>query len=1579
MQMHSVPNSLLGASLGEAHKWVRSQMVLSNPGKPMADYALTNENGQSVNLSDITKGKATHVTIVSAGGVRANPAHPAEISGFMEVPKPMHASRLTALTQSQLTPALYHSMVNEYGLFNAIQTLSILLTRPIRPSLHHTQKTANMIRARKGESLLPMHQFIPEKPTKKKEKRDNKKNRIGNTRRNPTSGQTRTAAQSLGFGGDIPEAARSMGRAGALGLTLDRTTDDIRREVDRMLDDTEDEFAVNEHGALLSVANRMSQKYENNRDIFENFAQQVLAPYLITSTANVNALKYINEYLLPAMKEIIRGSGASKDKKLRKLDRQYRHIVDKLATDPRDFYMGSEFALVAHPGFLFPRAGLALMPIPSSTRDKAFKVFSQAGTPPTYDPTTGFVATIDPSDTSGVAYIGQETIQRIGRQTFASNRITRGVARVIDNLVDVIERYGETDSTGFNVLVRDTRSMAAMAGDQLYRRIRDMPMFYFVDLPGIRPIPTNWPQNLILAMMEVLAKNRDRITGLGGGDFSATEFLTPSGINLTAQPAFGDDPDFTTYAAWLAEMRALRGIGGAALSAGNAENERAIKHLEALRTAAHQTNLRFPFTTLMGNQVGPIDGINVAGYANLAALRGAFGAANNFQLSMLRFGPGGGLGSTTGAHMYLRDYIDLLIDANLGHGTSGPRTGGGDPATGYTISIGDFYDNLNLNYFNNLGDFFVSTKPITAQETSTSPSVYQIMLDAVELSMTKYNYNPSRDDIYFTVILLYYSLRNMGLDAEVTGFLERAGDIFERARRSTLDRFRNDIIRDFPAPAPGGLIDPRQLNSYLALRFAYEAFSDPTSDAFRAMTGVRVNPAPVTDANIKAMKDSVKASLDAYESALARTGTGTNSEAIVDALRKLVMPQLLKAMNEGVGGDGPQALFTYVGGEQTPVEKIVETVDELYKKCDEGVAQHITNLTALAESLNKFSVDILLALSNVKASSEELDLLDGMATAMDDFMKFLPKSVTKTERAYVLSMKRFMTLIGDDLQFTPEAVEDLIKEVKKESAEIDTGMKKPYPVLATLIRELKEMQEVVAAFDASVEPFEEYNAGSVDALGRYPNHPKYDPSDKANPYTYRKRELVGAYNELLITVENMVSGFGYEGSLKAKVALKPDIPIDIPGRSYLDPNEFSNFLKSKHSTLEYQVLNESNLLKFTSKKRKSFRNLFETKPLAGHEILNVYAQVADNVGVESLATFQNAMDDRLEAMVDSLHLKYERRARLKKGTKLLKADTYEIGASAFRGLKTLGKGAVKKAIQVKAGAAGLAVGGALIAKEAFLTTYGPTGAIATALKENWKMAREGWRNSTLEAMKNFEIYRRQLKKELEIYKQGTKVLFIYLPAAGKAKFRQMMYQLGVGARRGTEFMPSNVVPLVDEGIMIASTAALAAEQISRATLNRRQIRKSQKAQADFLLQIQELLGVLEEILATGARSDDATFRNNPVLRVAFQLKDSLQTVQFEAKAVELGLKSLDAERLAQIEELQAEIREANESRMFTPLEQELMNENQELSLRIKDQEENMKTFNDLMKQYQGEIEDLKNFIANYVPAESEDAPVEESE
>ena len=96
-----------------------------------------------------------------------------------------------------------------------------------------------------------------------------------------------------------------------LNLDLDKTTTDIRREVDRMLDNAEDAFESGEAGALVSVANRMSLRYENSEEIFNNFARNVLAPYLITSTANINALKYINEYILPAMRDVI----GSSDKK----------------------------------------------------------------------------------------------------------------------------------------------------------------------------------------------------------------------------------------------------------------------------------------------------------------------------------------------------------------------------------------------------------------------------------------------------------------------------------------------------------------------------------------------------------------------------------------------------------------------------------------------------------------------------------------------------------------------------------------------------------------------------------------------------------------------------------------------------------------------------------------------------------------------------------------------------------------------------------------------------------------------------------------------------------------------------------------------------------------------------------------------------------------------------------------------------------------------------------------------------------------------------------------------------------------
>jgi hypothetical protein len=1271
--MHSVPNSLLGASLGDAHKWVRSQMVLSNPHKPMADYILTNENGATISLSDLTKGKASHVTINAAGSVRSNPAAPSELAGFMEIPKPMHSSRLTALTQDDITPALYDAMVNQYGLFSAIQTLSILLTRPVSPSLHHSQKTINLIRARRGDSLMPLHQYLPSPQKKQERQRDeNKRKDNRNTRRNPAAADVVTAADSLNLApGSVVLSAQQLNRAGGLGLNLDRTTNDIRREIDKMLDDAEDAFEQNEHGALISVANKMSLKYENSAEIFDNFARQVLAPYLITSTANVNALKYINEYILPAMRAVIEDKRGSSDKQLRKLDRQYKHIVSKLATDPRDFYMGSEFALIAHPGFLFPRAGLALMPVPTSTRDMAFRAFEQAGTPPTYDPVTGFVATIAPSDRAGVAYIGRETIQRMGRRTFGQGRNMLNVNRVIDSLIDVIERFGETDSSGFNVLVRDTRTMASIAanaGDQLYRRIAGMPVFYFADLPGIRPIPTNWPQGLILAMMEVLAQNRDRITGLGGGAFNAAEFMTPSGINLATGGSFGT---YDNYAAWTTERTRLAGLAAADLAAGGVENENALRLLGSLIDVARQSGimLRQP---IGGNPQGPFGNIP----NDIVDIRAEYPGGDlstDEQRSQLKYrnSIAGGIpvadgGRIIGAYTTLAEYLQNIVNANLGTGVNRPVSVGNHPLPGYAIDIARVIAQLDPAgpYMTAISTQFVNAQPLTAQNTSDSPSVYQIMLEAVELSMRKYKYNPSKDDIYFTVVLLYYSLRNMGLDAEVTGFLSRVSNILQQARRRALNDFLGDVVAAFPAPMMGGApIAPAAMNNYLALKFAYDAFNDPTSDAFRALTGVRVNPAPAADlvgeAQIKNIRESLKASIDMYENALKRTGQDSNAEAVVDALRELVMPQILKQMNEN-----PHAYFTYVGATDTPTEKIIETVDTLYGQCDTAISEHIDSLGNLANVLQgtlpgDLSDNLLTALTEIQESSEKLDLLDKTATALDDFMKFLPKSVTKIERAYVTAMKSFMTIIADDIQFDSETTSNMIKEVKQHKDDLNAGNKIAYPVISTLIDELKEMQDVVRAYDESLDAYDSYNAASTNAGERYPNAPTADRRS-VPVWSHRQRDLIKAYTSLLPMVSSYCNSTLTTDYIKREVASKADIPIRIASTGLNEPNPFDSFIRGRQSTPSAQAFYFGEDLRITGRQRRAYLALFESGDNKGRLLLDILSEIADDVGFVQQRDFLSALDRRIRNEVDSVYAKYKTRTKMGKGTKLLAADTIAL-------------------------------------------------------------------------------------------------------------------------------------------------------------------------------------------------------------------------------------------------------------------------------------------------------------------------------
>ena len=53
------------------------------------------------------------------------------------------------------------------------------------------------------------------------------------------------------------------------------------------------------------------------------------------------------------------------------------------------------------------------------------------------------------------------------------------------------------------------------------------------------------------------------------------------------------------------------------------------------------------------------------------------------------------------------------------------------------------------------------TNILRPKQKSNSPSVYEIIVEAAELSELKYSYAPTDDDIKFMVILLYYCLQKI--------------------------------------------------------------------------------------------------------------------------------------------------------------------------------------------------------------------------------------------------------------------------------------------------------------------------------------------------------------------------------------------------------------------------------------------------------------------------------------------------------------------------------------------------------------------------------------------------------------------------------------------------------------------------------------------------------------------------------------------------------------------------------------------------------------------------------------------------
>jgi len=491
--MHTVPKTLRGASLGKAHQWVRSIT-------DSREYALENPSGESISLGDLTNGTTTEVRIV--GSVKQNPAHPATFTS-RRFGANRHTTNLTHVLPEEVQPALVSAMVREHGLFGAVQSLSMLMARPLNAFTASSPMAEELLRARfydyKG-GALPL--------------------------RNPTP--------PIGFG-------RSFGGR-LLGEEVAETDAAMMKYVKEAMAP-----AANVQG--LATAGEV-----------RNFVDSAFTPYLLAAEANRRAIEYIRQHILPVAKELkIRGKA---------LQREFDYMVKHMATDPADFYNGKDFSINAHPAFLFPGFGVVVLPPPVdpktlSKRDDAYfenefmiarvnDLFMNAGNPPQYRGGT-FVRRTDKNEKAlrpprrmrpagpqparpekyAVDFLGDYMLggsQRGGdfNWDFIKERAKKLDIGAIVGAFDDLAKAGLVDATdapladdaGAYVEAYQTLTSKQQADILQRGQAKFPPVVWVMDLVGMRPRPTDWPDSLVLAAMQVVAKYRTNVGANATLDFN---------------------------------------------------------------------------------------------------------------------------------------------------------------------------------------------------------------------------------------------------------------------------------------------------------------------------------------------------------------------------------------------------------------------------------------------------------------------------------------------------------------------------------------------------------------------------------------------------------------------------------------------------------------------------------------------------------------------------------------------------------------------------------------------------------------------------------------------------------------------------------------------------------------------------------------------------------------------------------------------------------------------------------------------------------------------------------------------------
>ena len=318
----TVPTSLAGGSLLNAHKWVKTQMARTNPGGS-ADYTLRSIDGSSLTLSDLVRGNPNpiEVEIVMAGygGVRSNPRGVPIPTDFSSSPSFARGGNfVSTLLPENLDPQLVERMVAQEGLFGAVQTLTILLSE--RSPMESMSPTT--------AGLLYAHSAVP--------------------RSNPSV--------KTPFLADVPK---------------EMIDSDVR--ITRYLHEKGivDDENIERADSMIDSA-KVSAKYGLTRRQLDTFVDDVLAPFMAVAPANRGALRHINKKLT-SIKSGDKGRKKAKRKEQTlygkgKYDDAYAKLMEMMPTKAEDFYHGRDYGLIASPHCVYPLLCEKILP-PSAVKE----------------------------------------------------------------------------------------------------------------------------------------------------------------------------------------------------------------------------------------------------------------------------------------------------------------------------------------------------------------------------------------------------------------------------------------------------------------------------------------------------------------------------------------------------------------------------------------------------------------------------------------------------------------------------------------------------------------------------------------------------------------------------------------------------------------------------------------------------------------------------------------------------------------------------------------------------------------------------------------------------------------------------------------------------------------------------------------------------------------------------------------------------------------------------------------------------------------------------------------------------------